>query len=155
MNGKKRGRKSLYEKKILLNKKNIKCMLEQGATDKQIINWLGVSSSTYYDWLKKYPEFSELCKEGKQGLISTLRGKLVERALGGTYTEERTTTKIVDGKEQKETIKITKMVLPDVAALNLCLKNYDKENWANDPQMLDLKKEENEIRRKKAEADDW
>lgn len=155
MNGKKRGRKSLYEKKILLNKKNIKSMFEQGATERQVIKWLGISADTFYRWKKQYPEFSDICKEGKQELISKLRGKLVERALGGSYTEERTTTKIVDGKEQKETIKITKMVLPDVAALNLCLKNYDKENWANDPQMLDIKKEENEIRRKKAEADDW
>ena len=155
MNGKKRGRKSLYEKKILLNKKNIKSMFEQGATERQVIKWLGISADTFYRWKKQYSELSDICKEGKQELISKLRGKLVERALGGSYTEERTTTKIVDGKKQKETIKITKMVLPDVAALNLCLKNYDKENWANDPQMLDLKKEENEIRRKKAEADDW
>ncbi len=155
MNGKKRGRKSLYEKKILLNKKNIKSMFEQGATERQVIKWLGISADTFYRWKKQYSELSDICKEGKQELISKLRGKLVERALGGSYTEERTTTKIVDGKEQKETIKITKMVLPDVAALNLCLKNYDKENWANDPQMLDIKKEENEIRRKKAEADDW
>ena len=155
LNGKKRGRKSLYEKKILLNKKNIKSMFEQGATERQVIKWLGISADTFYRWKKQYSELSDICKEGKQELISKLRGKLVERALGGSYTEERTTTKIVDGKKQKETIKITKMVLPDVAALNLCLKNYDKENWANDPQMLDLKKEENEIRRKKAEADDW
>ena len=155
LNGKKRGRKSLYEKKILLNKKNIKSMFEQGATERQVIKWLGISADTFYRWKKQYSELSDICKEGKQKLITELRGKLVERALGGTITEERTTTKIVDGKEQKETIKITKMVLPDVAALNLCLKNYDKENWANDPQMLDLKKEENEIRRKKAEADDW
>ena len=130
-------------------------MFEQGATERQVIKWLGISADTFYRWKKQYSELSDICKEGKQELISKLRGKLVERALGGSYTEERTTTKIVDGKKQKETIKITKMVLPDVAALNLCLKNYDKENWANDPQMLDLKKEENEIRRKKAEADDW
>lgn len=155
MNGKKRGRKSLYEKKILLNKKNIKSMFEQGATERQVIKWLGISADTFYRWKKQYSELSDICKEGKQKLITELRGKLVERALGGTITEERTITKVVDGKEQTETVKITKTVLPDVAALNLCLKNYDKENWANDPQMLDIKKEENEIRRKKAEADDW
>lgn len=151
----KRGRKSRYEQKILLNKKNIKSMFEQGATEKQVYKWLGISADTFYRWKKQYPELSELCKEARQKLISDLRGKLVERAMGYSYTEIKTVTKIVDGVKQEVTETYNKQALPDVAALNLCLKNYDKENWANDPQMLDLKKEENEIRRKKAEADDW
>ena len=87
--------------------------------------------------------------------IFKLRGKLVERALGGSYTEERTTTKIVAGVEQIETIKITKMALPDVAAINLCLKNYDKENWSENPQNLELKKQELELKKTIAEANSF
>ena len=34
-----------------------------------------------------------------------------------------------------------------LAALNLALKNYDKENWANDPQLLELKREELRIQK--------
>ena len=151
----KRGRKSRYEQKILLNKKNIRSMFEQGATEKQVYKWLGISADTFYRWKKQYPELSELCKEARQKLISDLRGKLVERAMGYSYTESKTVTKIVDGVKQEVTETYNKQALPDVTALNLCLKNYDKENWANDPQMLDIKKEENEIKRKKAEADDW
>ena len=104
---------------------------------------------------KQYSELSDICKEGKQELISKLRGKLVERALGGSYTEERTTTKIVAGVEQIETIKITKMALPDVAAINLCLKNYDKENWSENPQNLELKKQELELKKTIAEANSF
>ena len=151
----KRGRKSRYEQKILLNKKNIKSMFEQGATEKQVYKWLGISADTFYRWKKQYPELSELCKEARQKLISDLRGNLVKRAMGFQYSETKTVTKIVDGEKQTVTETITKTALPDVAALNLCLKNYDKENWANDPQMLDIKKQETEIKRKKAEADDW
>ncbi|MCR5480854.1 MAG: helix-turn-helix domain-containing protein [Ruminococcus sp.] len=155
MSEKKRGRKSLYERKILLNKKNIKSMLEQGATEKQIIKWLDISSDTFYRWKKQYSELSDICKEGKQQLISNLRGKLVERALGGQYTDVKTITKIVDGKEQKETIEIKKTVLPDVAAINLCLKNYDKENWSENPQNLELKKQELQLKKTIAEANSF
>lgn len=151
----KRGRKSLFETKVLLNKKNIKVLFEQGATEKQVYKWVGVSADTWYRWKKKYPELSDICKQARQKLISDLRGKLVERAMGSTYTETKTVTRVKNGEKETVTETVTKTALPDVAALNLCLKNYDKENWANDPQMLDIKKEENEIRRKKAEADDW
>ena len=44
---------------------------------------------------------------------------------------------------------------PDVAALNLALKNYDKENWANDPQMLDIRKKELELRERQIENSEW
>ena len=130
-------------------------MLEQGATERQIIKWLGISADTFYRWKKQYSELSDICKEGKQQLISNLRGKLVERALGGQYTDVKTITKIVDGKEQKETIEIKKTVLPDVAAINLCLKNYDKENWSENPQNLELKKQELQLKKTIAEANSF
>ena len=47
-----------------------------------------------------------------------------------------------------------KQMPPDVAALNLALKNYDKDNWANDPQMLEIRKRELKIMEHKAE-NDW
>ena len=44
---------------------------------------------------------------------------------------------------------------PDVAALNLCLKNYDKENWSNDPQSDELKREELRLKFEKFERENW
>ena len=44
---------------------------------------------------------------------------------------------------------------PDVAAINLALKNYDKEDWANDPQMLEIKKKELELRERQIENNEW
>ena len=49
----------------------------------------------------------------------------------------------------------TKKAHPDVAALNLCLKNYDPDDWANDPQLLKIKEKELEIRREIADKDNW
>jgi hypothetical protein len=48
-----------------------------------------------------------------------------------------------------------KNALPDVAAINLCLKNYDPDNWANDPQQIRLKEKELQLRREIAEKDEW
>jgi hypothetical protein len=45
--------------------------------------------------------------------------------------------------------------LPDVAALNLLLKNYDKDHWSNDPQMLELRKKELELKEKQIESNEW
>ena len=57
------------------------------------------------------------------------------------------------GEKGVETITktIIKQSLPDVAALNLALKNYDKNNWSNDPAMLDIKKAELKLKQKAAE----
>lgn len=44
---------------------------------------------------------------------------------------------------------------PDVASINLLLKNYDKENWSNDPQSLDLRRKELELREKQIENNSW
>ncbi len=48
-----------------------------------------------------------------------------------------------------------KKMAPDVAAINLALKNYDPENWANDPQVLALKKRELELRERQIEESSW
>ena len=60
--------------------------------------------------------------------------------------------------EQSQLVKTEvnyKHMSPDVAAINLLLKNYDKENWANDPQMLDLKKEQWAFEKEMREKNDW
>ena len=44
---------------------------------------------------------------------------------------------------------------PDVAAINLALKNYDKGNWWNDPAAYDLKREELELKKKQIEEGQW
>ena len=48
-----------------------------------------------------------------------------------------------------------KKMAPDVAAINLALKNYDREDWANDPQMLDIRKKELELKERQIENNEW
>lgn len=151
----KRGRKSAYETTIKPRFSDISEWLKHGATERQIAYNLGVSYSTLNKYKAEKSEFAELLKNGRQSLVLELRGALVKKALGFTFTEIKKYTKVENGQAVQYVEETTKNAPPDVAALNLCLKNYDPDEWANDPQALKIKKEELQLRRELAEKDDW
>ena len=121
-------------------------------TEAQIAQTLGVSYTAFREYKRQYPALNDALKKGRADLVMELRSALIQRAKGFQYEE----TKIVkeNGNVVREERAI-KSALPDVAALNLLLKNYDRENWANDPQMLDLRKKEIELRERQVEASEW
>ena len=155
-----RGRKNKYETHVVPFFNNISEWLKNGATERQIAEKLGIAYSTFNDYKVKYPELMELLQKGRRDLVTELRGALVKKALGYEYDETKVVTENVDlppemqsalidagfNREQIEQARLVKTeayhkkMSPDVAALNLALKNYDKNNWANDPQMLALRK---------------
>ena len=152
----KRGRKSVYETMIEPRFDEIREWLESGATEKQIYENLGVGRNAFYKYKKEKKEFKEFLKNGRKSLILQLRGALVKKAFGFKYTEIKTIKLRDKNGEMVERVEIyDRVALPDVAALNLCLKNYDPDEWANDPQALKLKEKELELRREIADRDAW
>ena len=147
----KRGRKNKYETHVKPYLKEIEEWCNT-LTEQQIAKKLGVAYSSWNQYKLDYPELLECIKKGRQDLVSELRSALIKRAKGFSYTETKVVTEA--GKVVKTEV-VTKIQPPDVAALNLALKNYDKENWANDPQMLEIRKEELKLRRDKMEQDEW
>lgn len=143
---------SKYETHVKPRFKEIEQWIGQGATQAIIAKKLGITERTLRTYLKKFSDFSDLYKSGQIDLVEDLRGILFKKAKGFQYTETEKTVEF--GKVTKEVIK-TKTVLPDVAAINLLLKNYDKDNWANDPQLLELKKEELKLKKEAAENESW
>lgn len=148
---KKAGRPNKYEQNVKPRLKEIESMCLT-MTEKQIAEALGVGHSAWATYKHKYSELSEALKKGRQALVTELRGTLIRKAKGFSYSEKKIIKE--DGVIVREEI-YEKASLPDVAALNLLLKNYDAQNWANDPQMLELRKKELEINAKKAEAAEW
>lgn len=148
---KKRGRKSVYDTKIKPHFDDILEMCKT-MTDKQISEVLGVGYSTFMKFKSEKIEFQEILKKGRMNLVADLRGILINRAKGFHYEE-------VETIEEYGTItkKITKRkyAQPDVASINLLLKNYDKDNWANDPQALEIKKKELELKEKQVDNNLW
>lgn len=121
-------------------------------TEKQIAQKLGVGYSSWCDYKNKYSELSETLKKGRETLVIELRSVLIRKAKGFNYSEKKTIKE--NGQVVREEI-YEKASLPDVAALNLLLKNYDADHWANDPQALRIREKEIELQERKIEANEW
>lgn len=149
------GRKSKYDTYVVPYFSDIEKWLNEGATEKQIAENLGIAESTLNEYKNKFPEFLELFKKKRTGLVTQLRGAIVKRAMGYDYEETTTTIRQEKGKSVQVVEKKKKHMPPDVAALNLALKNYDDE-WHNDD-MTTIKQKEEELamKKQKAEAETW
>lgn len=115
-------------------------------TEEQVCKNLGISHTTFNDYKKRYPEFLEAVKRGRQAVITELENALVKRALGYEYEEVKTYIKVEEGREVKYTERTVKHLPPDVGALAILLKNKDPEHYTNDRAMLELRRMELELR---------
>lgn len=168
------GRKSKYETHVKPRLPEIMEMCRT-MTETQIAEALGIGASTFQAYKTEFPELQEALKKGKQTLVAELRSSLIKKANGYDYVETKVVTedvkwpdelyaKLIEAGFTPAQINQAKLVRtevykkqasPDVAALNLALKNYDKDNWANDPQALELKKKELKLKEQQAEKDNW
>lgn len=168
------GRKSKYDTHVKPRLPEIMEMCRT-MTEQQIAESLGVGASTFQAYKTEFPELAECLKKGRQNLVAELRGSLIKKAKGYDYVETKVVTEDVKWPDELyaelleagftpheihqaklvRTEVYKKKAAPDVAALNLALKNYDKERWANDPQALALKKKELELRERQVENNEW
>ena len=131
-------------------------MLNDGASEKQIAECLGISYAAWNKYKVDYPALGELCGKPRTRLIDDLRSALIKKALGMKVEKKKIySKKDEDGKEVKYTEITIDELPPDVAAINLALKNYDRDNWANDPQSLQIKREELQLKKELAEFKEW
>ena len=164
MSKKMRGAPSKYETHVKSRFNEISEWLSLGATEKEIWNNLGIHKSTFYDYKSKYKEFSDLLKKGRKKPVEEIKAAMLKRAKGFQYQEIKTVVERIeydDGEtiipaRKVRTETTTKTALPDVAAGLVLLKHWDKESgWTTDPQSLELKKKELELKEKQAENDNW
>ena len=127
-------------------------------TDEDIAKELGIGYSTWCRYKKDYEELREVLKGGRRKLVKNAKSWLIKKAEGFDYTETKEIYELNIETGELEVTKVeknTKRALPDVAAINLLLKNYDKDNWSNDPQMMEIRRKELELREKQAEEGGW
>ena len=149
------GRKTVYDTNIKPYLDKVKEWRKVGATVESMSDALGVAPSTFYKYLKEKDEFSEAYKKGTFELCMDLRGELARISFKHTLeTTKQYITVEEDGSKKTHTEIIKKEVDGDIAAINLLLKNLDKE-WANDPKMLELKQQELELRKAIADSKEW
>ncbi|MBR6483445.1 MAG: helix-turn-helix domain-containing protein [Clostridiales bacterium] len=111
----------------------IKGWAMDGLTDKQIADNIGISKQTFYDWVKRFPDFADSIKVSKDVADREVEQALYNKALGRCKVTEtikelrfNPATKKLELMVVKETIK---GVPPDVAAQVFWLKNRKQDNW--------------------------
>lgn len=98
---------------------------------------VGISKSTFYEWLESYPGFSDSLKkarkEFRETIVQTLEKSLWKRAAGYEIEESKNEYRTLkDGsKVLVKSSKTTKHFPPDTGALIFALINLDPENWKN------------------------
>lgn len=103
-----------------------------GLSDEQMAHNIGITTTTLYDWKKKYPAFSEALARGKEVVDIEVENALLKRAKGYDYIE--TTSELIADKNarnkavMKVTKRVTRHVPPDVKAIIFWLTNR-KSEW--------------------------
>lgn len=102
-----------------------------GFNDKQICEKLGISTTVFYEYQKKYPEFAEALKRGKAPVDTEVENALLKRAMGFDFTETHTEAIVSnDGKVSGQKVKkVKKHYPPDVTACIFWLKNRKRKQY--------------------------
>lgn len=115
-------RRSKYDTHVKPYLDEIQGWAMSGLTDEQIADNLGVAASTLYEYKKKYPEFSEALKKGKDIADAQVVNALFKLATGFSYCEETTT---VTG----EVVPIHRYSKPNTTAAIFWVKNRQPDKW--------------------------
>ena len=107
------GAKGKYQKWLLPdNLLRLQAWARDGLSDEQMAHNIGITTTTLYDWKKKYPAFSEALARGKEETTSEL------------IADKNARNKAA----MKVTKRVTRHVPPDVKALIFWLTNR-KSEW--------------------------
>lgn len=97
-----------------------------GATDKDIAEFFGVTTTTINTWKEVHPKFLASLKAGKIEADKLVLNSLFKRAQGYQTTEVKKTT---DEYGKVRIVETTKFVPPDTTAGIFWLKNRDPDAW--------------------------
>lgn len=127
------GRKGLYKEWLEPdNLIRLEGWARNGLTDEQIAHNIGITTTTLYDWKKKYPQFAEAVKRGKEVVDIMVENALLKSAMGYKYDEvvkERVFDYETETSIVVEVKRTTKEVAPNPTSLIFWLKNRQPEKW--------------------------
>ena len=107
-------------------KKQIIKLSQDGWTDEEISQLVGISYVTFYDWKKNKPEFAKAIKDGKEEWDNQIVQALRDRALGYSCPETKVFCNAMGEITTKEVVKYYP---PDPTSIIFWLSNRQRENW--------------------------
>lgn len=103
-----------------------------GLTDKEIAEKIGISKQTFYDWQKKFPDFSDSIKKNKEVADRSVEDALFRKATGykiKEITRERQWNSTTNKYELVTVKEVEKEVAPETTAQIFWLKNRKPNEW--------------------------
>lgn len=150
------GRPSRYEREVKPHLDDIRKAVEAGATDKEIALAFGLSLSTIYEYKKKYSDFSQAFARGREKVVIDIKAALLKKALGFEYEEAKTVgRKDKDGENVILIEKYKRYSTPSETAAAMLLRNYDEDWRDNDNASARLRKQEADLKKAIAEANNF
>lgn len=112
----------------------LKGWARDGLTDIEIWKQIGIGKTTFYKWMKLYPNFANAIKEGREPVIVQVEDAFINSCLG-YYKTERTIIEYPDGTQVKKAVE--KYYPPKVGAQIFYLKTKKPELWSDDKDNTD------------------
>lgn len=147
---KKPGNPSLYLEKIYPYLSDIGRYIRCGVTEGQLASYYNVGKTSWAKYKKEYPEMNETVNKAKTEFKTEIVSKAYEVAMGYEYTES-TTVDLFDNDGEKVGTKTTtykKYAKADAGMLQFLLINRIPDEFARDPQILELRKKALELAEK-------
>ncbi len=117
-----RGRPSKFN--IAFSEKILE-LYENGKTDEQVADIIGVHVRTIHNWKKSQPDFLHALREGKQAADDLVEASFFSSAVGYSHPEE----KIFQYEGQIIRAETTKHYPPDARAAHIWLQNRRPKDW--------------------------
>ena len=150
------GRPTKYDTEIKPHLEEIKEAVAAGATYKEIAKAFGIAESTIYKYKKEKKEFSQAFMRGREKIVFEIKGALLKKALGFTYTERKTVAKKdKDGDNIVLIEEYERQCLPSETAAAMLLRNYDADWRDQDNNTAKIKQQEADLRKAIAEANNF
>ena len=100
-------------------------MCQEGATDREVAERLGIADGTLYRWRHEHPEFREALRLGKESADDRVEKMLYNRAVGYSYDA----IKIMQSDGEVLVEPYVEHVPPDIGAMKLWLTNRRPKDW--------------------------
>lgn len=150
------GRKSLYDEMVKPHIDDIKKWVQAGATTEEIADALDISATSLYKYQREKDELKKAFARGRKVVVCDIKAALLKKALGFEYCEEKKVgRKDKNGENIVLVEKYTRQCLPSETAAAMLLRNYDPEWRDNDKASAEIKKQETDLRKAIAEANNF